>query len=59
MGAKVSAEMERARKLVTSEGMSPYEAAKVAGITRSAIYMSKWYKEFKRVEQTRNCAPQR
>lgn len=28
-------------------GMTPYAAAKVAGITSAAIYMSKWYKEWR------------
>lgn len=59
MGAKVSAEMLAAKELVIAHGMSAYEAAKVAGITKSAIYVSKWYKEFKHAQQTCNCAPKR
>lgn len=55
MGAKVSAEMLTARKLVTEQGMSAYEAANVAGVSSSAIYMSDWYKKWKLKQQTRNC----
>lgn len=55
MGAKVSAQMLAARKLVTDQGLSAYEAAKVSGISSSAIYMSDWYKKWKLEQQTRNC----
>lgn len=55
MGAKVSAEMLAAKELITNQGMSAYEAAKVSGITASAIYMSDWYKKWKLAQQTRNC----
>lgn len=48
MGAKVSAQMQAARQLVTEQGVTPYRAAKLAGISPSAIYMSKWYKEMKK-----------
>jgi len=47
MGAKQSWEMKKAKELVLS-GMLPYRAAKLAGITRQAIYHSKWYKEMKK-----------
>ena len=46
MGAKESAEMKKARKLV-AEGHSAYRAAQLAGISKQAIYMSNWYKELK------------
>lgn len=47
--------MVKARKLVTEEGLTPYAAAKECGLTRSAIYMAPWYKEWKVAQQTRNC----
>jgi len=47
MGAKQSAEMKKAKELVLS-GVCPYKAAKLTGITRQAIYHSKWYKEMKK-----------
>jgi len=55
MAAKVSAAMVKARKLVTEGGYTPYAAAKECGLTRSAIYMAPWYKEWKAAQQTRNC----
>jgi len=55
MAAKVSSEMNKARKLVTEGGFTPYAAAKECGLTRSAIYMAPWYKEWKLAQQTRNC----
>lgn len=54
MGAKVSAEMRAAKALILA-GKSAYEAAKTVGISSQAIYMSKWYKEWKHAQQTRNC----
>jgi hypothetical protein len=47
MGARESAAMVTARKLVMVDGITPYEAAKQTGLTRSAIYMSSWYKEWR------------
>lgn len=47
MGARESAEMAKARELVTVQGLTPYAAAKAAGVSRSAIYMAPWYKEWK------------
>jgi len=46
MAARQTQEMKKARKLVEA-GMTAYAAAKQCGITRSAIYMAPWYKEFK------------
>lgn len=43
MGAHQSAGMTRAKKLIEG-GMSAYKAAAECGITRSAIYMSDWWK---------------
>lgn len=40
MGALVSAEMKYAVHLVTEEGKSPYEAAKLAGVNPSSVYKS-------------------
>jgi hypothetical protein len=47
MGAKESEEMRMARELVMIQGLTPYAAAVIAGITSSAIYMSYWYKTWK------------
>lgn len=44
MGARESAAMVEARRLVIEEGHTAYAAAKATGLSRSAIYMSKWYK---------------
>lgn len=55
MAAKESEAMKKARKLVTEKGLTPYAAAQKVGLTRSAIYMAPWYKEWKKAEQTRNC----
>ncbi len=48
MGAKASAAMVKARKMVLEQGITPYAAAKKVGLTRSAIYMAPWYKAWKR-----------
>lgn len=55
MAAKESDAMKKARELVVQEGLTPYAAAQQTGLTRSAIYMAPWYKEWKLKEQTRNC----
>jgi len=47
MGAKQSNEMKRAKLLVTKYSKTPAEAARSVGLTRQAIYHSKWYKEWK------------
>lgn len=47
MGAKQSEAMKKAKKLITEGGHTAYAAAKACGLTRSAIYMSNWYKEWK------------
>lgn len=44
MGAKVSKEMLKARRLI-EQGFTAYEAAKQSGVTKQAIYVSKWWKE--------------
>jgi hypothetical protein len=47
MGAKESAEMKRARELILGpQKLNQYQAAKLAGITRSAISQAKWYRDF-------------
>jgi ACT domain-containing protein len=48
MAARESDAMKKARKLVTETGMTAYAAAKKVGMTRSAIYMAPWYKEWKK-----------
>ena len=48
MAAKESEAMKKARKLVTQGGLTPYAAAQKVGLTRSAIYMAPWYKEWKK-----------
>ena len=55
MAAKESEAMKKARKLIMVEGLTAYAAAQKVGLTRSAIYMTPWYKEWKKAEQTRNC----
>lgn len=55
MAARESAAMVKARKMVTEQGVTPYAAAQKVGLTRSAIYMAPWYKEWKKAQQTRNC----
>lgn len=55
MAAKESEAMKKARKLITVDGLTAYAAAQKVGLTRSAIYMAPWYKEWKQAEQTRNC----
>ena len=47
MAARESAAMGKARKLVMEQGVTPYAAAAKVGLTRSAIYMAPWYKEWK------------
>jgi len=47
MGARESEAMGKARHMVMVDGLTPYEAAKRTGLTRSAIYMSGWYKEWR------------
>ena len=51
MAAKESAEMAQARELITVQGWTPYAAAQKVGLTRSAIYMAPWYKEWKEAQQ--------
>ena len=46
MGAKVSAEMIKARELIL-KGINPAEAARRCGLTRYAIYNSTWYKQWR------------
>lgn len=55
MAARESAAMVKAREMVTEQGITPYAAAQKVGLTRSAIYMAPWYKEWKFAQQTRNC----
>ncbi len=52
MAARESAEMVKARKLVTEKGLTPYAAAQKVDLTRSAIYMAPWYKEWKKNAKT-------
>ena len=46
MGAKQSDAMSRAKVMVIG-GATPYAAAKAVGITRNAIYMAPWYKDWR------------
>lgn len=43
MGARVSAEMVRARELVLEKGATAYGAARATGLTVGAISRTKWY----------------
>lgn len=45
MGAKTSPNMEKARQLVTIDGMTQAEASRLSGISKSAISQSEWYRE--------------
>ncbi len=47
MGAKESAAMKEASRLIMKKNLTVRQAAKLAEISHSAIYMSKWYKEWK------------
>ena len=47
MGAKQSAEMRKAMKLVLERGMTQAGAARAAGLTKGAISKSQWYRDFK------------
>jgi hypothetical protein len=51
MAAHESEAMKKARKLVIEKGMTAYAAALKVGLTRSAIYMAPWYKDFKRAQK--------
>ena len=51
MAARESAAMVKARKMVTEQGVTPYAAAQKVGLTRSAIYMATWYKEWKKEQK--------
>lgn len=51
MAARESAEMGKARILIMVEGKTAYAAAKEVGLTRSAIYMAPWYKEWKAAQK--------
>lgn len=48
MGAKISPEMEKARKLIVAGAgkVSAYAAAQATGLTTGAISRSAWYKKF-------------
>lgn len=46
MGAKVSAEMLAARKLIEKGTHTAYAAAKQCNISQGAISKSQWYKDF-------------
>lgn len=48
MAPRESTAMSTARVLVTLMGKTPYAAAKQVGLTRSAIYMAPWYKEWRK-----------
>lgn len=44
MGAKESEAMKKAKKLVLEKGMNAAQAARQVGLTKSAIYMTRWWK---------------
>ncbi len=48
MGAKESEAMKKAKKLVLEKGMNAAQAAKKVGLTKSAIYMTRWWNEYRR-----------
>lgn len=51
MAARESEAMKKAKKLVTEQGLTPYAAAQRVGLTRSAIYMAPWYKQWKETQK--------
>lgn len=51
MGAKISAAMVKAKKLVIEQGVTPCAAAKQCNITRQSIYMAPWYKTWKAAQK--------
>lgn len=53
MAARESEAMKRAKTLVMVKGLTAYAAAKQVGLTRHAIYMSQWYKDFKAQESSK------
>lgn len=53
MGAKTSPEMLKARKLMEA-GATPAEAARKAGVTAQAIYISPWYRDRRQVQREVN-----
>jgi len=52
MGAKESEAMKKAKILVLEKGMNASQAAKKVGLTKSAIYMTEWWKN-ERLQKTR------
>ena len=50
MGARESEAMREARLLIIEEGYTAYAAAAKVGLTRSAIYMAPWYKEWRKTQ---------
>lgn len=46
MGAKRSAQMEKALRMIFTEGKTAYAAAKATGLTQSAISQNKEYRAF-------------
>lgn len=44
MGAKISAEMVRAKELVLERGATAYAAARAVGLTTGAISRTDWYR---------------
>lgn len=54
MGAKVSEAMKKAKILVLEKGFSVSQSAKKAGLTKSAIYMSDWWKNDRLQKRNKN-----
>jgi len=50
MGARESAQMIEAKRMVLVDKVTPYTAAARVGLTRSAIYMAPWYKALRQVK---------
>lgn len=47
MGARQSAEMTRALELITKQGKSAAEAARITGVTKGAISKNATYRKWK------------
>lgn len=50
MAGKTSAAMERAEKAVTSDKLTPQEAAVKYGLSVVSIYRKQWYKDWRKTK---------
>jgi predicted transcriptional regulator len=55
MAPRESEAMMKAKDLVVNEGLTPYLAAKLVGLSPSAIYMTDWYAKWKNENPCLHC----